>query len=111
MSTNDESIELTDTDCTVVSTDFSPEREKELEGQGIILNYRIVSSPIDPRSDNDKRLAHYQTGRAKHYVDNLLVPMIRHSVRNPFDVIGSSAMQYTLSAVRGSMAADSSQAN
>jgi hypothetical protein len=107
MATDDECVELTEADYVVVSTNFSPERAKELEDQGIILNYKIVSGPSDPRSDHDKVLAHYHASRAKHHMGNLLIPLICHSSKNPTDdVIGHPATQYVLFSARGHLASE-----
>ena len=61
--------------------------------------------PQSQEEVRDLQLAAYYKGRARHFLDNLIVPLIRHGVKNPTqDVASPPAMQFLLSAVTGSQA-------
>lgn len=47
----------------------------------------------------------YYAGRARHFLDKVLVPLIKREVQNPSsDVSGSPAIAYTVIAIRGAQA-------
>lgn len=59
---------------------------------------------VDP---SELMLDFYYKGRARHFLNDVLVPLIRREVKNPSsDVSGSPAIGYMVTAIRGSKAED-----
>jgi hypothetical protein len=49
-------------------------------------------------SDNDLVLSSYYRSRAKFFLDNLLIPLIKQEIRNPtIDVLSDEKLRYVIS--------------
>lgn len=67
---------------------------------------------MSKKNDNDLVLDHYYKGRANHFLNNLLIPLIKDAVAKPAtdDVAGCSGIQYAVNAVRGAEQQDAAAA-
>lgn len=64
------------------------------------------------KSDSEKVLDMYYTGRAKHFLDQFLVPLIRHEARKPPTTdVASPALAFIVTSLTGGEAAIKSNVN
>lgn len=103
-----EEIELTDEDIQEVSFDVSEERVKELEDQGIILNYKILSRPVDTRTDNQKVLDAFNSQRARLVSNHLMMPLLRNTLTRDRvqDTSGNPKIGFITLAAHGALIED-----